>query len=339
MHVPTPPPCPGVRRPRAQESAAGSWLRGTPGKPAQPVRFRSIRRRARRLVPTRCRPRPRPRFRRDRFAVSTLRGASDSSSTWASASFAIDSIVAVHSVEHGVLRAGAERRRVRRPRPDGERRDPERGADAGGDPGRRQDEVVCAFGPAVRRRDPSHPARRSASEAPRGQGDRHRRAVHQPVRDAAEGDMPEQAGRRGPEDDEVRVVLLGQLEQPGGGRARVMAHELCLDVVRQVGPGPVEGRVGSTRRGSRGTPRRPWPSRGTTERGRPTRPRGRRRRTGRTCSPDGALPSRARPVRNPRSSSSLASLTCRGSGRRARGARVRAPPLHRSLALVRSAWE
>ena len=124
----------------------------------------------------------------------------------------------------------------------------------------------------------SRPGR--APEPARGEAEGHRRAVHQPVGDAAQGDVAVGAVRGRPEHDHVGAVLLGELEQADRGRPGAVRDERRRHVVGQVLPGAVERLARPSGRGTRGTPRRPWPCRGSTAPGPPRRPPGPRRRTG-----------------------------------------------------------
>ena len=72
---------------------------------------------------------------------------------------------------------------------------------------RREHELTCAGGPAVGRRHAGHPGAGGSAEPTGCQREGDRRAVQQPVRHAAEGDVSEAADRRRPEHDQVGLVL------------------------------------------------------------------------------------------------------------------------------------
>ena len=140
-------------------------------------------------------------------------GFSGRSRISSSASRAARSMSSTHWRTTVVLGSGPDPGGERCPRAHGEGGQAQRGSDAGGDAGRREHEVVGLVGPAERGRHPLHLQAGLAVVAARGEGDRHRRAVHQPVGDAAQRHPAERPGRGRAEHDGARRVALGQLDQ------------------------------------------------------------------------------------------------------------------------------
>ncbi len=134
--------------------------------------------------------------------------------------------------EHRVVGHAPDAGGERRAGADGERGDPERRTDTGGDGCGGDHEVVVGAG--ERRRHARHACVGPRAEAARGDRDRHRRAVQQAAVGAAH-----RAG-----DDRARVVMLGHLEQAGRGRARVLDDEAGRHVPRQPLARAVERLVG-----------------------------------------------------------------------------------------------
>ena len=143
-------------------------------------------------------------------------------------------------------------------------------------PAARDHEVVARA--AERSRHARHPRAGRGAEAARGERDRDRRAVQQAARRAAERDR----ARAPPDGDEpatirLALVLLGQLEQAGRRRARMVDERRDGDVVGQPLARAGQRVLGRAIERAPGTRRRRAPGSAATTSARRRTPAGRRR--------------------------------------------------------------
>ena len=238
--------------------------RASRGTRARPGRSSSSRRRARRRRPTRCPRAPPPRSRRGRRRSRTRAGTAGRSATSASAACAAASHLGAPLGDHRPRRPRVPDARPCTARAGGPRT---RRAAATRRPARRRSPPRRRGPPRSRcrrtRRSPAAPRASGGQRKPRGaSATGMRRAVQQPAARAAERDVAAAAGRGRADHDQRRVALLGDLEQAGRRRARVVDHERGRDVGRQPRARLARAPRRPSPAGRPGTRRRPAPGSG-----------------------------------------------------------------------------